>query len=123
MDNPDNRSALNNGSRLILLTIIAIFMALQGIVLFGAGGILDRHGFWGGFPAFNTIMMSDPVATAGLIDLTALIIFCAVVVINGVPRGQRLWLVAGLIVLPIYPGLTALGFLLLFWKRFGQFRP
>ncbi len=123
MSDNDNSSPLGAGWRLVLWVAFIVFVILQGMVLLGDDGILARHGFIGGFTAFNEIMLSDPITVAGLIDLTALMICFGVVVANGVPRGQWPWLVLGLVILPIYPGLTALGFLLLFWRRFGQFRP
>ena len=123
MANSDDSTPISAGWRLVLWAAFIVFVVLQGKYLLGADGILDRHGFIGGFSAFNDIMLSDPITIAGLIDLTAMMVVLGVIVANGVPRGQWGWLVLGLVVLPVYPGLTALGFLLLFWKRSGQFRP
>ncbi len=123
MTNPDAQSPVGASWRLALWAAFIVFVVLQSMVLLGDDGILARHGFIGGFTAFNEIMMADPITVAGLIDLVTLMVCFIVIVVNGVPRGQRVWLVLGLVVLPIYPGLTALGFLLLFWRRYGQFRP
>lgn len=110
---------------LIFAAGLVWFLALQIPVLFGEDGILARHGFWGGFDAFNKVMMSDPVSVAGLIDLTTLAIVFIVILANGIPRGPNYWwqLIVGVVVFVIYPGLTALVFMIVYWRRFGQFRP
>ena len=110
---------------LIFAAGLACFLWLQVPVLFGEDGILARHGFWGGFDAFNRIMLSDPVTVAGLIDLSTLAIVFIVILANGIPRGPNYWwqLIVAVVVFIVYPGLTALVFMMLHWRRFGQFRP
>ena len=110
---------------LIFAAGLALFLWLQVPVLFGEDGILARHGFWGGFDAFNRIMMSDPVTVAGLIDLSTLAIVFIVILANGIPRGPHYWwqLILGVVLFIVYPGFIALIFMMLYWRRLGQFRP
>ena len=123
-DNSDNRPvplwlSLLFGAGLVL------FLALQVPVLLGEDGIIARHGFWGGFDAFNRLMLSDPVTTAGLIDLAVLMILFIIIMANGIPKGPHYWwqLAIAVLVFVVYPGISALIFMMLHWRRFGQFRP
>jgi len=111
--------------RAIVALALVTFLILQGKTLLGTDGIMDRHGFWDGFAIFNNIMMSDPVTVAGLIDMVTMLVFMIVVIANGLPRGPLypVLLVVSIVVALVYPGLTALLFLLLYWRRLGQFRP
>ena len=111
--------------RMALCVVLAVFLWQQGVTLLGADGIMSKYTFLEGFTRFDDLMLADPLTKAGLIDLVVLMIFMVIVIANGVPRVQgRAWIVAGLIVAGlVYPGLAVLLFLILYWKRFGQFRP
>lgn len=123
-DTKENRPVPLVVSLLFAVGLI-VFLGLQIPVLFGEDGILARHGFWNGFDAFNQLMLSDPVTTAGLIDLATLMIVFIVILANGIPRGPHYWwqLIVAVLVFLVYPGVTALVFMMLHWRRFGQFRP
>jgi hypothetical protein len=125
MDTSNNHRALPPFGRIIITLALVAFLLLQGWVLIGPGGILSKYTFMQGFTVFNDLMMADPLTRAGLIDLVVLELVLAVVIVNGLPRGPSYpWLVAAfLIALIVYPGLAGLGFLLLYWRRIGQFRP
>ena len=104
---------------------LAVFIWVQGVTLLGPGGILAKYTFMEGFTEFPGLMSRDPLSKAGFIDLLVVAIFLFVVIVNGVPRGKYyLWITSALILTGIvYPGFSALLFLILYWKRFGQFRP
>ncbi len=112
------------GTALIGLTIV-IFVAIQGWTLLGPAGILSKYTFLEGFTVFNTLMMANPLLSAGLFDLLFLQLAFIVILLNGIPKGRAypfifLGFVAAMIV---YPALGGLGFLALYWRRLGQFRP
>jgi hypothetical protein len=109
----------------ILALLLVAFIIVQGQVLLGAGGIASKYTFLQGFTVFAELMRADPLTTAGLIDLIVLQFTMVLVLANGIPavRG-RTWILAGfLIALIVYPGLACFGFLILYWKRLGQFAP
>ncbi len=109
----------------IVIASLAVFIWIQGITLFGPGGILANYTFMEGFTEFPGLMSRDPLSKAGFIDLIAVEVFMFIVILNGVPRGKYYALIAGSLILAgiVYPGFSALLFLILYWKRFGQFRP
>lgn len=111
--------------RILVAVALIAFTVVQAKVLLEPDGIYARHGFWDGFDVFNQIMMSDPVTVAGLIDLATMMVFLIVILGNGIPRGRYYWpiLIVSILAALVYPGFIALGFLLLYWRRLGQFRP
>lgn len=80
-------------AKVVLALALVLFIVAQGWVLLGSGGIMSKYTFVEGFTAFGDLMLKDPLTTAGLMALI------------------------------VYPGLAALGYLLLYWRRWGQFRP
>ena len=109
----------------IIILALAAFLFSQGQILLGADGIVARYGFVGGFSAFGDRMMADPITMAGLVDLLTLMAVFAVVMASGLRRVQYYpaVLAVSFIVFLVYPGLVALLFLLLRWKRLDQFSP
>jgi hypothetical protein len=110
----------------VLLTLVLLwFLIVQGQVLLGPGGIMSKYTFLQGFTVFGDLMRADPLTTAGLIDLIVLELTMVIVLANGLPKDRHYpWLLAVFIIaLIVYPGLACLGFLLLYWRRLGQFRP
>ena len=109
----------------LLAVLLLAFLLVQGQVLLGRGGIASKYTFLQGFTVFADLMRADPLTTAGLIDLIVLQFTMVVVLANGIPAGRRKpWILAGFIIaLIVYPGLACLGFLILYWKRLGQFAP
>lgn len=105
--------------------VLAIFLYTQGDALLGPDGIAQKYTFLEGFTKFDDLMLADPLTTAGFIDLMVLMLTLIIILIDGLPRGKYFpWLLIGFIaVAVVYPGLAALGFLLLYWRRSGQFRP
>ena len=101
------------------------FLVVQGQVLLGPGGIMSKYTFMQGFTVFGELMRADPLTTAGLIDLIVLEVTMVFVLVNGIPKDRHYpWVLAAFIIaLIVYPGLACLGFLLLYWRRLGQFRP
>lgn len=124
MTEMNNRGRVPHAGKVILTLALLAFLILQGWVLLGPAGILSKYTFMQGFTAFSDLMLRDPLTTAGLIDLSVMQIAFLVILANGLPRGRAYpWLLAAFTVaLIVYPGLAALGFLLLFWRRLGQFR-
>jgi len=124
-------SALNGArnmpviGRAIIAVVLILFIILQGWELLGPDGILSHYNFFEGFSVFGNRMLADPETRAGLIDMVTLEVFMVVVLANGIPRGPAypVLLIGGVLISFVYPGLTALGFLLLYWRRLGQFRP
>jgi hypothetical protein len=104
---------------------LVVFVIAQGKILVGPGGILEKWGFWGGFRSFGEVSFRDPITAAGFVDTVTLILGFLLILANGIPRGRLYWpvLIVSIIVLIVYPGLAVLGFLLLCWRRYGQFRP
>jgi hypothetical protein len=114
------------GALKVLLGLLLLgFIVVQGQVLLGPGGIASKYTFLQGFTVFAELMRADPLTTAGLIDLIVLQLTMVLVLANGIPAGRsRPWILTGfLIALIVYPGLACFGFLLLYWKRLGQFTP
>lgn len=112
-------------ARLVLVIVAIGFAALQGYITFGPGGIADNYTAITAFTAFDDLMLADPLTAAGFWDFLFLALVFIVIILNGVPRGPRYGLTcAGLIALTmVFPGGGALAFLILFWRRLGQFRP
>jgi hypothetical protein len=125
MNNNDSDRPVPFAGKAALVAVFAIFLALQAWALVGPGGILSKYTFLQGFTVFNDLMMADPLTRAGLIDLVFLQLALIVVIANGLPRGRyyALQLLLFVIAMIVYPALAGLGFLLLYWRRFGQFRP
>lgn len=125
MQAPERQRSVPLLVKIIIFGALAVFLITQGIALLGAGGIAEKYTFLEGFTKFDDLMLADPLTTAGFIDLMVLMLAFALVLIDGLPRGRffPLLLIGFLAVLVIYPGLAALGFLLLYWRRWGQFRP
>jgi hypothetical protein len=112
-------------ARALLALALVVFLIVQGKVLLGPGGIMSKYTFLQGFTAFGPLMLADPLTTAGLIDFIVLELVFFVILANGLPRGPAYpWLLAAFIAVSIvYPGLGALAFLFLYWRRLGQYRP
>lgn len=109
----------------VVIASLAAFIWIQGVTLLGPSGILAKYTFMEGFTEFPGLMSRDPLSKAGFIDLVVVEVFLFIVILNGVPRGKYYALIAGSLILAgiVYPGFSALLFLILYWKRFGQFRP
>jgi hypothetical protein len=125
MNNYENSHAVPYAGKAALVAVFALFLALQAWVLVGPGGILSKYTFLQGFSVFNQLMLADPITKAGLIDLLFLQLAFIVVIANGLPRGRFYPLLMALFVVAmiVYPALAGLGFLVLYWRRLGQFRP
>jgi hypothetical protein len=111
--------------RAVLVVVLAGFAALQGYTTFGPGGIADKYTAVTAFTQFDDLMLADPLTAAGLYDFLFLTLAFIVIVLNGVPRGPRYGLTCVLLITLtfVFPGAGALVFLLLYWRRLGQFRP
>lgn len=112
-------------ARALVVIITALFVVIQGWTLFGPEGILSRYSFMEGFTVFNTLMLADPLLSAGLFDLIFLELAFLIILLNGIPRGPAYpFIFLGFVLaMIVYPALGGLGFLMLYWRRLGQFRP
>jgi len=122
---PAQSGAVGPITKAITGVALAAFLWVQGVTLLGPGGILAKYTFLEGFTEFPGLMSQDPLSKAGFIDLFVVEIFLFIVIANGVPRGRYYFWITGALILAglVYPGFSALLFLILYWKRFGQFRP
>jgi hypothetical protein len=86
---------------------------------------MEKYTLIEGFTQFDDLMLADPLTAAGLWDFLFLLVAFVIVILNGVPRGPRYGLTCtALIILSlVYPGAAALVFLLVYWRKLGQFRP
>ena len=124
MQEEDNR-AVPLWMKAVLALFAVVFLVLQWQTLLGPGGIMEKYTLVEGFTEFDDLMLADPLTAAGLWDMIFLWLAFLIVVLNGVPRGPRYGVTCAalIIVMVVYPGATALAFLLLYWRRLGQFRP
>ena len=109
-----------------VLAIIAVgFAVLQGYTTFGPSGIASKYTAVTAFTAFDDLMLADPLTAAGLWDFMFLTLVFIVIVLNAVPRGPGYALKCFLLIALtfVFPGGGGLAFLLLYWRRLGQFRP
>lgn len=123
---------MENGARpvplwgkIIVGIVTILFVAIQAHVLLGPAGILSKYTFMEGFTEFNRMMMGDPLLTAGLYDLLFLQLAFLVILLNGIPKGPAypFIFIAFVLAMIVYPAIGGLAFLLLYWRRLGQFRP
>ncbi|WP_340316436.1 hypothetical protein [Rhizorhabdus argentea] len=124
VDTSENRRVPTWGK--LLVTVVTIgFLALQMWGLLNPAGIMSRYTFMEGFTEFNKMMLADPLLTAGLLDLLFLELVFLVILLNGIPRGPAYPFIFAAFVLAmiVYPALGGLAFLILYWRRLGQFRP
>lgn len=121
----DQAGAVGPLVKSIAIAALVVFLWVQGVTLLGPGGILANYSFMEGFTEFPALMSRDPLSKAGFIDLIVVEIFLFIVIANGVPRGKHYLLITSALILSgiVYPGFSALLFLILYWKRFGQFQP
>lgn len=111
--------------KVLIAAVLAGFVWLQGWTLLNPAGIMSKYTFIEGFTKFYPLMTRDPLTAAGLWDLMFLELAMIVILLNGIPRTRAYPLVvaAFLIAMVVFPALGGLGFLLLYWRRLGQFRP
>lgn len=125
MFHEDDNRPVPGWIKALLAVLSVVFLVLQGKTLLGAGGIMEKYTLIEGFTQFDDLMLADPLTAAGLWDLLFLLVAFVIVILNGVPRGPRYVLTCTVLIILalVYPGAAALAFLLLFWRRLGQFRP
>lgn len=111
--------------KLLVIAATMGFLALQMWVLLNPAGIMSKYSFMEGFTEFNRMMLADPLLTAGLWDLLFLELVFVVILLNGIPRGPAFpfIFIAFVLAMIVYPALGGLAFLVLYWRRLGQFRP
>ena len=120
----ENRNVPTWGKLLVIVVTVGFF-ALQMWVLLNPAGILSKYTFMQGFSEFGKMMLADPLLSAGLWDLVFLELAFLVILLNGIPRGPAypFIFIAFVAAMMVYPALGGLGFLALYWRRLGQFRP
>lgn len=121
---PESRPVPTWGKLLVIAATMG-FLALQMWVLLNPAGIMSKYSFMEGFTEFNRMMLADPLLTAGLWDLLFLELVFVVILLNGIPRGPAFpfIFIAFVLAMIVYPALGGLAFLVLYWRRLGQFRP
>ncbi len=109
----------------VLFIITAVFLVIQAWTLLGPDGIMAHYSFMEGFTEFGAMMTADPLLSAGLYDLVFLQIAFVFILLNGIPRGPAFPYIFIVFVLAmiVYPAVAGLAFLILYWRRLGQFRP
>lgn len=93
--------------RTIWIMLFILFLAAQGYLAIGPGGILTTHSPVEAFRAFFATSFADPLLTAGLVDFVVVAVVALVWMIRDLPAGQRWGLKTWLWILSfcIFPGL------------------
>jgi len=89
------------------------FIVMQCWYTVAPGGIIERYGFWEGFPKFVEISLQDPLLATGLIDFAVVALIAFIWLLHDLPANIRrhprtiVWVASYL----VFPGL---GFFLYF---------